>query len=531
MRLTPAPVPVPKYVVLLTCFAVCAALLPMTAAASQNIQMSWDPSPSPDVVNYTVYYGSASGAYSMAIPAGNNTELVIQGLSDGVTYYFAVTAADSLGVESELSNEVSYTVPGIASPDITAIAQSASGQGAVLTWNASPSADVAGYTIHYWAEDGSSSGDISESDTTGTVEGLQQNIRYYFTVTAYDWSGNQSAPSPEISFVIATIEPPGPITSFQETDSGIAVTWTPSPSGNVAGYHVYYSPYSGYYYWEVSVENTNQAIIYDLANDSTYYFIVKAVDFAGNESAPSDEAIFTVPPLQPPVGITSIQQSGQDVSLTWDPSPSANVIGYYVYYGTDSGYYTGITWVWGTTQAVITGLEPGTTYYFSVLAVDSYWQASDFSPEASFEVAVVGPTLAIQPLPTSDFGTALSITSSDAMPASWTIEASSDLQNWRALITGTDPSLNVTVLVSKKPKLFFRLNSWWSDVTLETQTANGFPGSFAIASTDMVYWTWSIEASEDLQNWESFAGGSDSHVNVAVVTADTPALFFRLKSE
>jgi hypothetical protein len=71
--------------------------------------VSWNPSPGPTVVGYNLYYGEASGAYPNMINAGNTTNTAISGLTEGTTYYFAVTAFTSTGVESSFSSEVSYT--------------------------------------------------------------------------------------------------------------------------------------------------------------------------------------------------------------------------------------------------------------------------------------------------------------------------------------------------------------------------------------------------------------------------------------
>ena len=42
---------------------------------------------------------------------GNVTAYTITGLASGTQYYFAVTAFDTLGVESLYSNEVSKNIP------------------------------------------------------------------------------------------------------------------------------------------------------------------------------------------------------------------------------------------------------------------------------------------------------------------------------------------------------------------------------------------------------------------------------------
>jgi hypothetical protein len=55
-----------------------------------------------------VYCGLASGVYN-SVESVTGTNTTITGLAAGTTYYFAATAVDALGVESQFSNETSYT--------------------------------------------------------------------------------------------------------------------------------------------------------------------------------------------------------------------------------------------------------------------------------------------------------------------------------------------------------------------------------------------------------------------------------------
>jgi len=73
-----------------------------------SLTLTWDPSPSPEVVAYHLYYGAASGNYTNEIIMGNVATATVSGLSSGVTYYFAITAVGVDGQESDYSNEVSY---------------------------------------------------------------------------------------------------------------------------------------------------------------------------------------------------------------------------------------------------------------------------------------------------------------------------------------------------------------------------------------------------------------------------------------
>lgn len=82
--------------------------------SAADVLLQWDPSPSPEVAGYRIYYGVASGTYTNAVAVGTITTATISGLVIGTKYYFAATAFDGVGNESEFSNEASFT-PGSSS--------------------------------------------------------------------------------------------------------------------------------------------------------------------------------------------------------------------------------------------------------------------------------------------------------------------------------------------------------------------------------------------------------------------------------
>jgi hypothetical protein len=94
----------------ITFFVLILAFAPWQAVAAQVV-MSWNPSPSPGVVGYRIYYGSKKGTHTASVSVGNNCSATISGLTPGLTYYFVVTALTISGDESTPSNEASYAVP------------------------------------------------------------------------------------------------------------------------------------------------------------------------------------------------------------------------------------------------------------------------------------------------------------------------------------------------------------------------------------------------------------------------------------
>ncbi len=71
------------------------------------------------------------------------------------------------------------------------------------------------------------------------------------------------------------------------------LAWDPSPSGNVAGYKVYYGLSSGNYTDAIDVAGELTAQIGGLVVGKTYYFVVTAYNGSGVESARSNEVQFT----------------------------------------------------------------------------------------------------------------------------------------------------------------------------------------------------------------------------------------------
>jgi hypothetical protein len=78
---------------------------------ANDVTLAWDPAPIPNVAGYNLYYGTISGAYAQKIEVGNSTSAIVPNLTEGRTYFFAVTDYNALGAESTPSNEISFTIP------------------------------------------------------------------------------------------------------------------------------------------------------------------------------------------------------------------------------------------------------------------------------------------------------------------------------------------------------------------------------------------------------------------------------------
>ena len=73
-----------------------------------------------------------------------------------------------------------------------------------------------------------------------------------------------------------------------------------------------------------------------------------------------------------------------EVTLAWDANPEPSVQGYKVYYGKTSESYSSVLDAGNRTDCVITGLDPGVTYYFACTAYSATGDESNFSGEIIF---------------------------------------------------------------------------------------------------------------------------------------------------
>ena len=135
------------------------AFCPLTLAA-QSVTLLWNPSPSPGVTGYKIYYGNDGINFDNQLDAGTNTSWTVTGLTPGSTNYFEAVAYDANGDESPPSNQLEYTVP--AAAQTLTVEANPGGAGNVTgggSFNAGSSVTVtatanSGYTFANWTANG-----------------------------------------------------------------------------------------------------------------------------------------------------------------------------------------------------------------------------------------------------------------------------------------------------------------------------------------------------------------------------------------
>ena len=130
--------------------------------------------------------------------------------------------------------------------------------------------------------------------------------------------------------------------------------------------------------------------------------------------------------------LSTIVQAGQSVTLAWNASTDPSVAGYNVYYGGASGTYTNEISVGNVTNATISGLVQGTTYYFAATTYASSGVESPFSSEVSYTVPILAG-VQFRVTPTRQF----ILTVTGPIGHTYDIQATQDFITWTVIGTVT----------------------------------------------------------------------------------------------
>jgi hypothetical protein len=334
--------------------------------------------------------GSAITAYTVTsspggfTASGTSTSIEVYGLTNGTSYTFTVLATNAYGnsVASLASASVTpCTVPGYpTSPSAVA------GIGQATVSFSPPEYDggsaITGYIVY------SSSGHIAIGASSPiVVTGLSNGTPYNFTVRATNAAGNSFASS--ASEVVTTFSVPDAPTSPSAVAGNAQATVSFSPpeydgsppeyegGSAITSYTVTSSPGG------VTASGTSTSIeVYGLTNGTSYTFTVRAVNAVGFSVASSASAAvttFSVP--DSPASPSAVEGNAQ---ATVSFSPPVNNGGSAITSYTVTSSPGGVTASGGSSPIVVTGLTNGTSYTFTVRAVN----AVGFSVASSASAAV-----------------------------------------------------------------------------------------------------------------------------------------------
>ncbi|MBB6634641.1 fibronectin type III domain-containing protein [Cohnella thailandensis] len=188
-------------------------------------------------------------------------------------------------------------------------------------------------------------------------------------------------------------------------NQSVTLKW--QSSVNATGYKVKYGTSSGSYTTTVDAGNALTQTISGLSNGSTYYFSVTAYN-SGGESAVSNETSAKLSAPAAPMARRAYAETSGNIAVEWQSVPGA--AGYKLKYGPAPGSYPNEIDVGNNLGKLVTGLTPGTTYYFAVTA---YNGRGEGAASAEMTAAAAGA------LPLAPHDAAITSESSTSIGISW----------------------------------------------------------------------------------------------------------------
>jgi fibronectin type 3 domain-containing protein len=249
---------------------------------------------------------------------------------------------------------------------------------ASLTWSASTGATS--YHVKRATTSGGPYTQVSAPTMTSFMDTALTNGTTYFYVVSAVNSAGESANSIQASAkptAPAQAQPPAVPTGLAATAANAQVTLTWSASTGATSYHVKRSTMSGGPYAQVAAPAATNFADTGLTNGTTYFYVVSALDTAG-ESANSAQASATpVAPTQAPAVPTGLQATAGNAQVVLSWSASAGATSYHLKRSTTSGGpYTQVA-APTTANSTDTGLTNGTTYFYVVSGLNSVGESAN----------------------------------------------------------------------------------------------------------------------------------------------------------
>ena len=242
--------------------------------------------------------------------------------------------------------------------------------------------NLSGYKIQFSTDNSTFSTLVaSQAGTSYTHSSRSLGTTYYYKVSALNSLGESAAASASV----ITHNIPGAPTSLTATAGSfsVALSWSaPTSNGGatVTGYKIRHSTDSGVTFTDLETNNTTTSYSHsNLILGSTHYYRVFAINSAGTStlytSANATLPRATALPTAPQSLSASASNDGRSVTLTWQaPSSTGGIIdGYRIESSStssSSGYTVLVASQVGLTYTH-TSLNPGTTYYYRVAAVNA----------------------------------------------------------------------------------------------------------------------------------------------------------------
>ncbi|MBI3804680.1 MAG: hypothetical protein HY282_13060 [Nitrospirae bacterium] len=248
---------------------------------------------------------------------------------------------------------------------------------ALLSWDPNKEASLAGYKVYYGTAVGSYGAPVDVGNQTSyTVTGLGTQT-YYFAVTAYDTSGNESGFSTEVNKTFTDTTPPvlSAIGSGSLTSSGAVITWTTNETSTTQVEYGTTTGYGALSPLNSTLSTSHSRTLSGLTASTLYHYRVISKDAAGNVATSGDNTFTTAaaPDTSPPAisAIASSAITSASATVSWTTNEAADTqiqFGVTTSYGSSTTLNTAMT---TSHSQGLSGLSASTTYHFRVVSKDA----------------------------------------------------------------------------------------------------------------------------------------------------------------
>ncbi len=343
-----------------------------------SMSLEWDAPASNGgsaIIGYNIYRGNVSGDLELLKAVGNVNIYADLGLVNGQTYYYAVSAVNSVG-EGPLSNEANDTPASYPSPPLNLTAELV-GNDVVLTWERP--ADDGGFSVlSYSVFRGNVSGSLTRLIDLGDVLtyidlDIDLGVTYFYHVKVTNGLGESDA-SNEVSSNPDL--PSAPVLSATSQGVAVTLTWSePTDTGSsaITNYRVYRGPDGGSLSLLVEL---GDVLTYEDDTGTigqTYVYQVSAVNGQGEGPRSNLVSVQLGSVPSEPIHIGAMTD-GAGIVITWDePEDDGgfSISGYKVYRGTSADGLVLLTTLGDVLNHTDLDLVAGTEYYYAVSALNA----------------------------------------------------------------------------------------------------------------------------------------------------------------
>uniref|UniRef100_A0A8B9VY70 Fibronectin n=1 Tax=Anas zonorhyncha TaxID=75864 RepID=A0A8B9VY70_9AVES len=339
--------------------------LTFTEVDVDSIKIAWE-SPQGQVTRYRVTYSSPEDGIHELLPApgGEEDTAELHGLRPGSEYTINIVAIYDDMESLPLTGTQSTAIPPPTNLQFTQVTPTS----LTVNWNA-PNVRLTGYRVRVNPKEKTGPMkeiNLSPDSTSAVVSGLMVATKYEVSVYALKDSLT-SRPAQGVVTTLENVSPPRRARVTDATETTITITWR-TKTETITGFQIDAIPASGQNPIQRTISPDVRAYTITGLQPGTDY---KIYLYTLNENARSSPVVIDASTaIDAPSNLRFLTTTSNSLLATWQP-PRAKITGYIIRYekpGSPAKELLPRPRP-STTEATITGLEPGTEYVIYIIAV------------------------------------------------------------------------------------------------------------------------------------------------------------------